>query len=70
MDNETEFNLDAILSKKKMTMTDAMRVCNLSYPTIYALATNKSTQVTLKTLDKLRNGLNVKLSDLFREKVK
>lgn len=70
MDKETEFNLDVILVKKKITMMDAVRMCDLSYPTIFALVKNKSVQVTLKTLDKLRIGLNVKLSDLFREKVK
>lgn len=70
MDKEIEFNLDAILAKKKMTMMDAVRICGLSYPTIFALVKNNSVQVSLKTLDKLRSGLNVKLSDLFRDKVK
>lgn len=68
--NELEFNLDEILKKKKMSMSDAMRVCDLSYPTIYNMVKNKSAQVPLKTIQKLCTGLNVKITDLFREKVK
>lgn len=66
MEPTLEFNLDVILEKKKISMSDAMRICNLSYPTIYNVAKNKNGQVTLKTLEKLCVGLGVKPGELFR----
>jgi len=66
MEKILEFNLDVVLEKKKISMSDAMRVCDLSYPTIYNVAKNRNGQVTLKTLQKLCVGLDIKPSELFR----
>ncbi|MBN8654414.1 MAG: helix-turn-helix transcriptional regulator [Anaerolineae bacterium] len=67
---EIEFNLDVILKKKKIGLREAARICELSYPTIQKIAGNKSNQLSLRTIEKLCNGLGVKLTDLFREKEK
>ena len=67
---EIEFNLDVILKKKKIGLREAARICALSYPTIQKIAGNKSNQLSLRTIEKLCDGLNIKLSELFREKVK
>lgn len=67
---EIEFNLDVILKKKKIGLREAARICELSYPTIHKIAGNKSNQLSLRTIEKLCNGLGVKLTDLFREKEK
>lgn len=65
-----EFNLDAILAKKKISMLQAAKNCKLSYPTIFNMVNNKTHRVSLLTIEKLCDGLNVKYSEIFREKVK
>lgn len=65
-----EFNLDVILEKKNISMLQAAKDCNLSYPTIFNMVNNKTHRVSLLTIEKLCNGLNVKYSEIFREKVK
>lgn len=67
---EIEFNLDVILKKKKIGLREAARLCELSYTTIYKINSNKNAQLSLRTIERLCNGLNIKWADLFREKVK
>lgn len=67
---ELEFNLDVILKRKKLGIREAARLCELSYPTIQKIAANKNNQISLRTIERLCERLNIKLSDLFREKVK
>lgn len=61
-----EFNLYKILEQKKLNMLQAARLCKLSYPTIYNMATGRSKMVSLETISKLCIGLKIKASDLFR----
>jgi len=67
---ELEFNLDAILEKKKISMSQAAKDCELSYPTIFNMVNNKTHRISLLTIEKLCNGLNVKYAEIFREKEK
>lgn len=65
-----EFNLDVLLEKKGLGVREAARICELSYPTVQKIASNKSTQVSLRTIEKLCNGLDVEYADLLRIKAK
>lgn len=67
---EIEFNLDVILKRKKIGLREAARICDLPYSSIQRIAANKNNQLSLRTIEKLCNGLNIKWADLFREKVK
>jgi len=63
-----EFNLDTILQEKQLNISEASRLCEIRYPTMYAIAKNKQVRVDLLTLSKLSTGLQVSVGDLFREK--
>ena len=67
---EIEFNLDVILKKKKIGLREAARICGLPYSSLQRISANKNNQLSLRTIEKLCNGLNIKWADLFREKVK
>lgn len=67
-ENEIEFNVDTLLEKLGMNIKDGAALCELSYPTMYAIVRNQQARVDLRTLAHLSKGLGVGLADLFRQK--
>lgn len=63
-----EYNLDEVLRNKNMNMSQAAKLCDITYPTILGIVKNTHTRIDLLTISKLVTGLNVEISDLFRTK--
>ena len=54
-----------IAQKKKMSMSKLSRTSDLAYHTIQAIYRNPLRDVTLSTLEKLADALEVDICDLF-----
>jgi putative transcriptional regulator len=59
------FNLDQILKDRGLSIEKASEITGLSRPTLYDMRANRLTGVTLETLSKLCNALNVEPNDLL-----
>ncbi len=61
-----EFALDDVLREKQINKRQAAVMCGLSYPTVWNIASNNQTNISLLTIQKLCVGLDVAPNDLFR----
>lgn len=61
-----KFALDDVLREKNINMTQAANLCDLSYPTVWNIASNNQANISLLTIQKLCVGLDITPNDLFR----
>ena len=62
-----EYNLDQVLKDKKLNMSQAAKLCGITYPTLLGIVKNTHTRIDLLTISKLVDGLNIEISELFRD---
>jgi DNA-binding Xre family transcriptional regulator len=65
-----QFRLNEILKEKGIGLREAARICGISYPTVQNISANVSAQISLRTIEKLCEGLKISYVELFYEKSK
>lgn len=65
-----QFRLNEILKEKGIGLREAARICGISYPTVQNISANVSAQISLRTIEKLCEGLKISYTELFYEKTK
>jgi len=63
---KVEINIEALLEKKKMRLSDLEKLVNLSYQQLWNIKEGRTSRITFETIWELLNGLKCKPNDLFK----
>ena len=63
---KVELNIEWLLEKKKMRLSDLEKLVKLSYQQLWNIKQWRTSKVTFETIWELLNGLKCKPNDLFK----
>jgi DNA-binding Xre family transcriptional regulator len=63
---KVELNIEWLLEKKKMRLSDLEKLVNLSYQQLWNIKEWRTTKVSFDTIWKLLEGFKCKPNDLFK----
>lgn len=63
---KVEMNIEELLDKKKMRLSDLEKMVNLSYQQLWNIKEGRTSRITFDTIWELLNGLKCKPNDLFK----
>ncbi len=62
---KVELNIEALLEKKNMKLSDLEKEVNLSYQQLWNIKEGRTTKISFETIWELLKGLKCKPNDLF-----
>lgn len=63
---KVEINIEWLLEKKNMKLSDLEKLVNLSYQQLWNIKENRTTKVSFETIWELLKGFKCKPNDLFK----
>jgi len=63
---KVELNIEALLEKKNMKLSDLEKEVNLSYQQLWNIKEGRTTKISFETIWELLKGLKCKPNDLFK----
>ena len=63
---KVELNIEALLEKKNMRLSDLEKEINLSYQQLWNIKEGRTTKVSFETIWELLKGFKCKPNDLFK----
>lgn len=63
---KVELNIEALLEKKNIRLSDLEKEVNLSYQQLWNIKEGRTTKISFETIAELLNGFKCKPNDLFK----
>lgn len=63
---KVELNIEALLEKKNMKLSDLEKEVNLSYQQLWNIKEGRTTKISFETIWELLKGFKCKPNDLFK----